>query len=157
MNNTVTFVASRKKAVLLLLASVAMVWLGIWLLSEATVLGWVTVGFFSLGVPASLVMMLPNSTYLRLDEEGFEMGSFVTKQKYKWTDVAYFQLGSISGNRMIAIVFRPEYKPLRLVRRIVGTLSGMEAAIPNHYNAPLEQVLEALTTFKERFDRGATR
>jgi hypothetical protein len=119
------------------------------------VLGWVTVGFFSLGVPASLMMMLPNATYLRLDEEGFEMGSFVKKQRYKWTDVADFRLGSVSGTRMIAIVFEPEYEPLRLVRRVVGSLAGAEAAIPNHYNAPLEQVLEALRAWKDRFGREA--
>ena len=153
-----TFVASRKKAVLILIASIAFVWLGLWLLPGAPVLGWVTVGFFSLGVPASLFSMLPSRTYLRLDEEGFEMGSFVMKQKYKWTDVAYFHLGSVSGARMIAIVFQPDYKPLRLVRRVVGTLSGVEAAIPNQYNASLEQVLEALIEWQSRFGRsGITR
>jgi hypothetical protein len=29
----------------------------------------------------------------------------------------------------------------------------MEAAIPNQYNATLEQILEALTTWRERYGR----
>jgi hypothetical protein len=121
---------------------------------ERPFLGWLTVAFFGLGIPVSLLMMLlPNSTYLRLDEEGFEMGSFVRRHKFKWTDVADFRIGSISGAKMIAIIFHPEYKQQQLGRAVAATLSGMEAAISNQYNATLEQILEALTTWRQRYGR----
>jgi hypothetical protein len=29
----------------------------------------------------------------------------------------------------------------------------MEGAIPNHYNAPLEEILEALNTWRQRYGR----
>lgn len=79
------------------------------------------------------------------------MGSFVRRQKYKWTDVVDFHIGSIRGAKMIAITFHPDYKQQQLGRAIAVTLSGMEAAIPNQYNATLDQILEALTTWKQRY------
>jgi hypothetical protein len=151
MGNTLTFVASRGKALLLLLGSICFVAAGIWMAPERPVLGWVTIAFFGLGIPVSLLMFLPNSTYLRLDEEGFEVGSFLRSQKYRWTDVADFRIGSIHSAKMIAIIFHPEYKQQQLGRTVAATLSGMEAAIPNQYNATLEQILEALTTWRQRY------
>jgi hypothetical protein len=156
MSNTVTFVASRRKVFLLLLISMCLVALGIWLLSQWRLLGWLTVAFFGLGIPISLLMLvLPNLTYLRLDEEGFEMGSGFRSQKYKWTDVADFRIGSIQGAKMIAVIFHPEYEGQKLARAVVRTLSGMEGAIPNHYNATLGEILEALTTWRQRYGRRA--
>lgn len=153
MGNTLTFVASRGKALLLLLGSTCFVALGVWMSSQRPFLGWLTVAFFGLGIPVSLLMMLTKSTYLRLDEEGFEMGSFIRRHKYKWTDVADFRIGSISGAKMITIIFHLEYKQQKLGRAVAATLSGIEAAIPNQYNATLEQILEALTTWRRRYGR----
>jgi len=48
--------------------------------------------------------------FMRLDTEGLEMGSFVKKTRIKWTDVAGFELASIRGARMIAIIYAPHYE-----------------------------------------------
>src|SRR5262245_20535442 len=149
--NSLTFAASRGKALLLLLASICFVALGAWATSEKPLLGWLAVAFFGLGIPLSLLMLLPNSMYLRLDEEGFEMGSFLRKHKYKWTDVAAFEMASIRGAKMIAIAFHPDYKQQQLGRAVAASLSGMEGAISNSYNATLEEIVEALTTWKRRY------
>lgn len=152
--DTLKFVASPWKALLIMIYSVGLVSLGVWLKeSRWTFLGWLTIAFFGLGVPLSLLMLLPNATYLLLDEEGFEMRSVFRKNKYRWTDVAGFYIGSISGAKMIAILFHPEFKPQRLARSLAATLAGMEGAIPNHYNATLEEILEALNTWRQRYGR----
>jgi len=156
MHNTKSFVASRGKALLVLLGSICFVAIGVWMTSERPVLGWLTVAFFGLGIPVALFLLLPNSTYLRLDEEGFEMGSFLRKHRFKWTDVTDFRIGSIRGAKMIAIAFHPEYQQHRLGRTVAATLSGMEGAIPNQYNATLEEILEALTTWRQRYGRRST-
>ena len=108
--------------------------------------------FFGLGVPISLFMLLsPNSMYLRLDAEGFEMGSFVKKTRIKWTDVEGFALGSIHGAKMIAIIYAPHYNEQKAGRAIASTLSGMEGAIANSYNAPLDEILKTLTEWRARY------
>ena len=154
MGDTLTFVASRRKASLVLILSIGFVALGVWLTPEWPFLGWLSVAFFGLGIPVSLlILLLPNSTYLRLDEEGFEMGSIIRKQKYQWTDVDDFHIRSIYGARMIAIIFNTEYRKQRFARSVAATLSGLEAAIANQYNATLEQIFEALSTWKQRHGR----
>ena len=152
MAESLTYHASRWKAVWLLLGSAAFVAIGYFLRAEQPFIAWACMIFFGLGIPISLIMMFsPNSMYLRLDEEGFEMGSFVKKTRIKWTDVAGFELGSIRGAKMIAIIYAPHYEGQQIGRAVASGLSGMEGAISNSYNAPLNEVLETLNNWRMRY------
>ena len=91
---------------------------------EHPVLGWLCVAFFGLGIPASLFMLRPNSTYLRLDADGL--------------DVVSMSRHSV------------EYTRQKTGRAVALALAGMEGAIADHYSAPLEQVLQTLTEWKAR-------
>lgn len=75
MSDVRVFSASKKKAFLLLLISIAFVAAGVWMSSENPVMGWTTVAFFGLGIPASGFLLLPGKVYLKLDPDGFEMSS----------------------------------------------------------------------------------
>jgi hypothetical protein len=152
MADELTFHASRTKAALIMLGSIAFVAIGYFMRQEQPLLGWACMLFFGLGIPVGLVMLLsPNSTYLRLDAEGFEIGSFVKKTRIKWTDVAGFELASIRGAKMIAIIYAPNYEGQRIGRAVAGNLSGMEGAIANSYNAPLAKVLDTLNEWRARY------
>ena len=152
MAESLTYHASRWKAVFLLLGSAAFVAIGYFLRAEQPFIAWACMIFFGLGIPVSLIMLFsPNSTYLRLDEEGFEMGSFVKKTRIKWTDVAGFELGSIKGARMIAIVYAPHYEGQQMGRAVASNLSGMEGAISNSYNVSLNELLETLNSWRTRY------
>ena len=155
MADELTFTASRKKAALILLASVAFVVIGYFMRLEKPFMGWACMIFFGLGIPVSLMLLFsPNSTYLRLDAEGFEMGSFTKKKsRTKWTDVAGFELASIRGAKMIAIIYAPHYEGQKVGRAIAENLSGMEGAIPNNYNAPLDELLKTLNEWQARYGR----
>ncbi len=154
MPESLTYRASRWKAVWLLLGSAAFVAIGYFLRAERPFIAWACMIFFGLGIPISLIMMFsPSSMYLRLDEEGFEMGSFVKKTRIKWTDVAGFELGSIRGAKMIAIVYAPHYEGQQIGRAVASDLSGIEGAISNSYNAPLNEVLETLNAWRARYSR----
>lgn len=154
MTEPLNFRASRMKALWLLLGAVAFVVIGFFLRAEKPFIAWACIIFFGLGIPLSLVMMFsPNSMYLRLDEEGFEMGSFFKKYRVKWTDVAGFELASIRGAKMIAIIYAPHYEGQQIGRAVASGLSGMEGAISNSYNAPLNEVLETLNTWQARYGR----
>lgn len=154
MTEPLNFRASRMKAFWLLLAAVAFVTIGFFMRAEKPLIAWACILFFGLGIPLSLVMMFsPNSMYLRLDEEGFEMGSFFKKNRVKWTDVAGFELASIRGARMIAIIYAPHYEGQQIGRAIAENLSGMEGAIPNNYNAPLDELLPTLNEWQQRYGR----
>jgi hypothetical protein len=148
---TVRFSASRKKAILLLLGSLCFVAMGVWMSSTDPVVGWICVIFFGLGVPASLFMLWPNAMYLMLDADGFETGTIFSKHRTKWTDVAGFELASLHNTKIIAVHYTQQYQGQQLARKVATSLSGIEGAIPNSYNATLVDVLAALNTFRSRF------
>lgn len=60
---------SRAKSALVLLASIGFVALGVWMSGEKPVLGWVCAGFFALGIPVSLAMLLTDKFSLRLGRQ----------------------------------------------------------------------------------------
>jgi hypothetical protein len=156
MADELTYHASRSKAGLILLASVAFVVMGYFMRVEKPFVGWACMIFFGLGIPVGLMLLFsPNSTYLRLDQEGFEMGSFAQKTRIKWTDVAGFELASIRGAKMIAIIYAPHYEGQKTGRAVAENLSGMEGAIANSYDAPLAQVLKTLNEWQARYGRRA--
>ena len=149
--SVITFRASRLKGGLLLLGASAFVALGLLMRHEHALMGWLSVGFFGLGIPVAILMLVrPGLLYLRLDPNGFEMGSPIKKYRVRWQDVEGFELGSISGTKLIAIHYRETYLEQRLLRGVAGSLTGMEAAIPNNYDAPQAVVLEALREFHAR-------
>jgi len=152
MADELTYHASRSKAALILLACIVFVVIGYFMRLEKPFIGWACMIFFGLGIPVGLMMLFsPNSTYLRLDTEGFEMGSFVKKNRIKWSDVAGFELASIRGAKMIAIIYAPHYEGQKIGRAVAENLSGMEGAIPNSYNAPLDEVLKTLNEWQARY------
>jgi hypothetical protein len=155
MAEELTFRASRSRGLLILILSCGFVALGLWLISEGKeVIGWLSTGFFALGIPVSIFMMLsPNSMYLRLDHEGFEMGSFIKKVRIKWTDVAGFEIRRLHHNNMIEIIYAPHYDGQHVGRAVASTLSGMEGAIANNYDASLDDILNTLKEWQARYGR----
>ncbi len=155
MADELTFRSSRARGFLVLVLSCGFVALGVWLITEGELLyGWLSTGFFALGIPVSLFMMLsPNSLYLRLDREGFEMGSFIKKVRVKWSDVQGFEMRRMHHNNMIAIIYAPQYDEQKIGRAVASTLSGMEGAIANNYDAPLDEILRTLNEWRARHGR----
>jgi hypothetical protein len=152
MADELTFHASRWKAALILVGAIVFVVIGYFMRVDEPFMGWACMVFFGLGIPVGLIMLLaPNSTYLRLDPEGFEIGSFAKTSRTQWTDVAGFELASIRGAKMIAIVYAPHYEGQKIGRAVAENLSGMEGAISNSYNAPLAEVLKALNEWRARY------
>jgi hypothetical protein len=151
MGRVVTFRGTRLKAGFAIFVAVCFVVTGVVISRKNAVLGWTFAAFWALCVPLGVIGLLPNATYLRLDEEGFEVGSLRGGRRTKWTDVAGFRIDSVNGARMIAVIYSSEYKQLQVTRRVVESLTGMQGAIGNLYNAPLEEILAALDSWRDHF------
>jgi hypothetical protein len=55
------------------------------------------------------------------------MGSFVKKARTRWSDVAGFELASIRGAGMIAIVYAPHYEGQKIGRAVAESLLAWKA------------------------------
>jgi hypothetical protein len=153
VSNEIVFRASKGKALLILALSLIFVAIGYRMAAEEPLMGWLCVGFFALGIPASIMMMTSKSMYLRLDREGFDMVSPLKRVRVKWTDVDGFAMGDIEGAKMIQIAYASHYSEQKLGRMVAAGLSGMEGAIPNSYNASLAEILKTLNEWRARFGR----
>jgi hypothetical protein len=151
MGRVVTFRGSRLKAWAAIFVALCLVAAGVVISHKNAALGWAFAAFWALCVPIGVIGLLPNAAYIRLDEDGFEVGSLRGGRKTKWTDVAGFRIDSVNGAKMIAVIYNPEYKQLQVTRRVVGSLTGMQGAIGNLYSAPLEEILAALDSWKDHF------
>ncbi len=156
MNDDVLiFEGSRKKATLALFLSIGFVVLGLFMISEGKWFGWLTVGFFGLGIPASLFMLGPNGIFLKLDKSGIEMRTAFKPTKLKWADVESFYVGKIYNNKMIGISYSSSFKKMETGRNVASVLSGMEGALPNSFKNSPEEICEKLNLWKKRFGHNA--
>jgi len=156
MQQELIYRASIKKALFVLVVSICFVTVGLWMSTENPVVGRFFACFFAVGIPVSLLMMRPNSTYLRLDQSGFEIVTIFRRYALKWSEVEAFHLVKLSSAKAIGIVYSPEYTKQRTCRAVSSALSGVEGAIADQYCAPLQEICQTLNTWRERFGRTAT-
>lgn len=152
-NDELIIPGSRKKAVTLLFIAVALVAVGIFLIVLGEVWGWLMAGFFALGIPVAIWMLWPNNSYLKLDHNGLEMKALLRPMHLKWTDVEDFYVATIRGNKMIGIRYSSSYTRMAIGRKVASAISGVEGALPNHFQSSPEQICETLNRWKERFSK----
>ena len=56
-------------------------------LPGAEIAGWAAIVFFALGVVVIIGSLVPGSTCLKLEEDGFTMSSFFNRHSYRWGEV----------------------------------------------------------------------
>lgn len=142
---------SRKKAVSLLFIAAALVAVGIFLIVIGEAWGWLMAGFFGLGIPVAIWMLRPNNSYLKLDHSGLEMKAFFNPRQIKWTDVEDFYVATIYGNKMIGIRYSSSYGKMAIGRKVASVISGVEGALPNHFQSPPEEICEILNRWRRKF------
>jgi hypothetical protein len=153
-NDELVIPGSSKKAITLLFIAVALVAVGIFLIVLGEVWGWVMVSFFALGIPIAIWMLWPNNNYLKLDPKGLEMKALLRPMQLKWTDVDDFYIATIHGNKMIGIRYSSSYARMAIGRKVVSAISGIEGALPDHFQNSPEEICETLNRWREKFGHG---
>jgi hypothetical protein len=146
----ITFVGNRWSSITTLALSVAVGALGAWVaLFDHALFGIVIV--IAAVVPAALslpIVFSPKSRYLRLDPSGFEVvGLRRRRERVKWDDVAEFRWGVYNDAPVIEIEYKPEYAQ----RNGLAGEQPFTGRILDRYNAPLNDVLEALIEWRTRY------
>jgi hypothetical protein len=89
--------------------------------------------------------------YLRLDSEGFDFVRGSRHNRTRWRDVKSFQLGKMSGNKMIGIHYSPEYTEKQAARSVAESLAGVEGAIADQYAMPIDELFRTLEAYRKRY------
>lgn len=136
------------KSLLLFVVNLLFVAMGIFLINKGERFGWAICIFFGLGTIVSIINLLPQASYLKLDEEGFETCSMFRKNKYNWKDVVGFGVGRISTNKMVVFNFSKEFKGSRKIRKVSSSMTGFEGALHDTFGWKAEELAELMNTYK---------
>ena len=139
----------RLKALGLFAVCVPFVAIGVWMIVSGEWTGWLGVGFFGLGALVSLVMLVPNGFFLRLDAEGFHTRTLFKSQSYRWSDVDGFGVEFIGLNKMVVFNLSSGFDRHVLGRKVAAALSGWEAALPDSYCMSPEVLAGLLNEYKK--------
>ena len=145
---------SKMKAVRILLFGIGFVITGIFMIMNGEPWGWACSLFFGLAIPLAVLQLIRGS-YLKLDNEGFEVKPGTKPWRLSWHDVESFYVGKIYGNKMIGINFSASYNKMNAGRKIASAVSGMEGAINSQFKLSPEKVCACLNEWK--IQHGATK
>jgi hypothetical protein len=148
-NLPVTYRTRPLKMALLALGSGVFVSLGLWLLPREPVIALGCVIFFGLCASVGLVGLLPNSSYLTLTEQGFLFASLFRKDFVAWSSVQSFVPVRIQFNSMVGWNYSSEFRGSTRLRRASTAVAGVEAALPDTYGMPAEQLADWMNQLRD--------
>ena len=168
---SITLYPSRMKWSLMLLGSIAFVVAGWFIIKMGgagnAIIGWIGIAFFGLGIPISLLMLVPGLNALTLTPEGFSLKHLGRTRKVwniKWSDISEFsvmempkalpfpnhvQMKKVGMN--YAPSLRDQLSPSRIRladwnRRRVGC----DGALPDTYGLKVEELVTLLNEWRTR-------
>jgi hypothetical protein len=139
-------------AFLILLGCCIFVVIGIAMINSGEILGYLVAGFFGLCSVVAIVQLLPGSSYLCLDSEGFICCSLFRKHKVAWSDVDEFfvitlkQTG-VKVNEMVGYNFAASYDKSKLPRMLSAWVGKCEGGLPDSYGMKAEELAALMNSF----------
>lgn len=155
MNESLILRPSKKMLVLLFAASFIFVVIGVWMILDAhSLMGWISVFFFGLGMVVFFLQLLPNSSYLQLTSEGFIIKSLFREHPLiKWKDVKDFSVIQIAPNPSLMVGFNydEDYPFSSKLRVIDKSLCEREGVIPDTYGLSAEKLCALMIEWQEKY------
>lgn len=138
----------RLKTIGLLLISILFVILGIFLIENNSFQRWLGIIFFGICMIVFLIQLIPNSSYLKLTKNGFEIRNLFKSNYTKWSDVETFKTGYIRHSEMVMFDFSKEHNKHNIGKKIAKFLASNEGALPNTYGMKATELAELMNKWK---------
>jgi len=139
---------SRLKTILLLIVSLAFVATTPITMEKNQTMSWLGAIFFGLVALVFIIQLFPNSSYLKLTEEGFEVKSMYKSHFTKWSDIEYFGVGEISNNKMVMFIYSENHNTQKIGKEIARGLTGGEGGLPNTYGMKADKLADLMNEWK---------
>lgn len=137
---------SKIKNIILILISVGFISLGITLLEKNMLIAVLNIVFFGICLIIFIINMIPNSSYLTIDEKGIEMKNLFRTTFIPWQAVSGFKTKFIFVNKMVT--FTIDEKLLESSK-----MKGKTGAFPDTYGMSANNLANLLNEYKAKFDR----
>ena len=137
---------SKIKNIILILISVGFISLGITLLEKNRLIAVLNIIFFGICLIIFIINMIPNSSYLTIDEKGIEMKNLFRTTFIPWQAVSSFKTKLIFVNKLVT--FTIDEKLLESSK-----MKGKTGAFPDTYGMSANNLANLLNEYKAKFDR----
>ena len=119
-------------------------------MDETTFMKWAGIIFFGLGTIVFTIELLPNSSYLKLTNEGFEVCILYRSHFTNWTDVTGFGIYYIKFNTMVVFNYTSNHKKDNTGKKIAKFLTPYQGALPQTYGMNAIELAELMNEWKQR-------
>ena len=146
----ITLRTSLRMNLLLLAGSLLFIAAGVWLLGERPLIGWASIVFFGLCAVVFVLQLLPNAAYLQITDEGIIYCALFRRHFIPWGDMADFGVTSIARRIVVGFNHAPSYAKQPRLRALNKRTIGYEAALPECYGLPAEELAALLSYWHQR-------
>jgi hypothetical protein len=112
--------------------------------------GWVEVLFFGAGLTVFCVLLLPGSSYLKLDSAGFTFCSLFKPHTLRWNEVGPFGAATVGLRTLVGFNFSPPRQGQVGMRNLAIAVAGYEAALPDTYGMKPETLAALMNEWRQR-------
>ena len=144
---------NKMKSMLYVGITLVFVVIGIFMLQDGAPMAWFVTITFGLGLLIFLLNLLPQASYLILDEQGFETSSLFRKHRYSWDDVNDFSVGRISSNQMVMFNFSHNYQAARKARKVSTMIAGAEGALHDTFGMKAQDLAALMQSYKNAYSK----
>lgn len=129
----------------LVLGALAFVALGFWVRRFNPAIGYLAIGFFGLCAVGIGLNLLPNSSYLRLTQEGFTICTMFKRRSVRWADVSKFGIASIGTRKTIG--WDLSQSP-STAEKAATIMTGYASTLPDTYGLTAEELADLMNRLR---------
>jgi hypothetical protein len=107
--------------------------LGVWVILNHLMMGWLLVLLFGAGAVILGISMDPRAAYLEITPEGFVICALFRKQMIPWSEVQDFGVINIRSTKMVVFNLTPESPQRSTMVRVSQSVAGADAGLPTTY------------------------
>jgi hypothetical protein len=138
-------------AIKLLVMCVTIVAMGLLLAQSHPWIGYPLAGFFGLCIPLAVVVLLPGSTYLRIEEDGLTISNLFRKTLFLWDVIDEFLVvelkrRGVNVGKIVGFNCVQSYDRFAAGRRRARAINQCEVALPGDYGMKVEELAELLNS-----------
>jgi len=149
-NGTLPLKTKSLKYLVLLLLTLGFT-VGIIILLEGGLFGWVAVGFFGFAACIAASAVCGYRFYLVLTPEGFTVQTLILTYSYQWTDIEQFKTGWNYFIKTVWFKFSDSYENQSILGKMGRVLNPFNIRnLPDTYGMKAETLTELMNTLRER-------
>lgn len=103
--------------------------------------------FFGVGGMVTIRELLINTSYLKIQKEGFEFLVSGKKTYIKWEDIKEFKIISVKRMNLIGWLYNSKNQKIDILRKASRKLTGVDEILPNNYGLQSNELMNIMIKY----------